>query len=493
MKALLHIGPLGSQYWQRNKAGWEVRASAPVGPVWALTDLAEEGFTQLQMPRLFGRDRRDYIRRQLVSRFPDTPFRLALPDVNRGSFWERLAPTRQLLLGVDAVDSIQAALGAQPMTLAGLWSTSMLLALIGRHPTMPSELFIVMPGKCGLRIVFLRDHRPVLTRLAPATQNATEQVAEVVRTLRHLENTREVVRSARRYAVLFLGDSIGLAAALGTQGLDRVAPPPPWRNALPTDWPFGLFDLTLKSPPGQLAPLEYRSAYVGQRLNRATGAAAALILGVTGWAVSHELQGSADAFNERVQVQAQIQQLDTELAQAGPVDMRWSVTPQLVRLTLDLDQQEVATARNIATDMKAISEVVGGSPAVRVSRLDWRVRSGSGACGVAFLGSAQPQTNPGETVSETAGVVEIRLELAFDETIAAPARTHTVAGISEGLSRLPGVELLLDPAFESARNLLSSDGTMQATQWCFTLGHVDNAQPERATPRGMDPTTRGPP
>ena len=85
MKTVLHLTPAGSQLWRKGPAGWQAHDGASSGPVWVLTDLAEEGFADLQVPRIFGRDRQAFVARQLASRFPDTPYRTVLPAARGGS------------------------------------------------------------------------------------------------------------------------------------------------------------------------------------------------------------------------------------------------------------------------------------------------------------------------------------------------------------------------------------------------------------------------
>lgn len=483
MKTLLHIGPQGTQCWQKSKAGWQFQKDVPQGPVWAVTDLAEEGFAEIQIPRIFGRDRRDYIRRQLAHQFPDTPFRAAIAWAG-GSFMDRLAPQSQLLVGVDAAERIQAALDAQHAALAGLWSTSLLLALLGRHPQLPPELFVVMPGNGGLRIVFLKDRHPVLTRLAPSSDLPTEQAGEIARTLRHLENTRAVAPSERRCAVLALGETAGLAAALAAQRLELVAPPAPWQSAAPPDWQLALFDLALKSPRGQLAPLQQRSAFLGQRLNRTACGGAALVFGVTLWAVSSQLQGAVDAQRKRDQTLTQLQQRHGELAQTEQGIKRWGVTPEVLRLAVNLDAQEVAMAPAIGDAMASIAGIVSDNAPMRVRRFDWHLLSGSDlACAsasAAGLFGSVPAAKT-EAASELAPKVELKLELALDGDATPQANARLLSKISQALSRLPEAKLLLDPARDHAMQALSSDSATQAATWCLTLAQG------RSTPQAARP------
>lgn len=78
MATVLHISAAGPVWWEKTAAGWGSASGPGQGPVWVVTDLAEEAFVEINVPRIFGADRVSYIQRQLASKFPETVFRLAL-------------------------------------------------------------------------------------------------------------------------------------------------------------------------------------------------------------------------------------------------------------------------------------------------------------------------------------------------------------------------------------------------------------------------------
>ena len=137
MKTVLHLTYSGPQLWNKGRAGWQACDGPADGPVWVVTDLAEESFAEIQIPRIFGRDRQGFIARQLASRFPDTLFRTTLPAVPSGSFMDRIASPRLTLLGVDAAERINSSLDALPTPIAGVWAMSMLLALLASRRGCP--------------------------------------------------------------------------------------------------------------------------------------------------------------------------------------------------------------------------------------------------------------------------------------------------------------------------------------------------------------------
>ena len=170
MACVLHISATGNVWWGKKSTGWEVLPEPGQGPVWVLTDLTEETFTEINVPRVFGRDRSSFVERQLTNRFPETRFRVALEAQRQGSLMNRLAPPHQVLTAVEPADRITAALQNLSLPLAGVWSTSMLLARLGSKPRMPANLMIVLCQPAGMRIVYIKDRAPVLTRMVAAQQ-----------------------------------------------------------------------------------------------------------------------------------------------------------------------------------------------------------------------------------------------------------------------------------------------------------------------------------
>ena len=482
MKTVLHISTTATQGWQKGKSGWQMLTGPATGPVWAVTDLAEEDFAPIRVPRLFGRDRSDYIQRQLANRFPSTPFRAAVAGLAGAGFMERVLPSQQLLVGVDAAERIQSAVDSQRGALAGLWTQSMLMALLGRHPQLPPALFVVMPGRGKLRIVFLKDRVPVLTRLAPLTDQASEQAQELARTLRHLENTRVIARSGQRYAVLFLGESVDLGPDLAALGLDLLAPPAPWSDVAAPDWQGVLFDLALQSPVGHLAPLQQRGAFLGQRLGRICWAATALCLGLAVWAADHQARAAWAAQEERAQVLAQVRQVQAGLTKTEQALKHAGVPPQALRQAVSVYQRELAGDASMAQAMLRVAQVVGSAESLRARRFEWRhLPTGEAACaGAAALpgGAARPAG-----VNAEPRAVELKLELGLEGDSTPLARSQIVAEISRKLSQLPGSKLLLDPQRERARQALSSEGGREALHWCLALARTRDADPDALAPR----------
>ncbi|MDP2369747.1 hypothetical protein [Rhodoferax sp.] len=479
MKTVLHLTPSGSQFWRQSREGWQPHDGPSSGPVWVVTDLAEEGFAEIQIPRIFGRDRQAFVARQVANRFPDTAYRTGLPVRHVGGLMDRIAPPRQSLLGLDAAQRIDAALATLASPLAGVWTTSMLLAQIGCKATLPPELFVALPGPDALRIVVIKNREPVLTRLIAGVTLADDQAAEIVRTLRHLENTRVLARGTHRHGVLMLGGDDAMAARLAPDQLELLALPPPWSVSQPDDWRFALFDLAIKSPPGQLAPLARRAEFVASQWRQLAYGASVLVVGLSVWVASDNLRAIAASEAGRTQAQADLQGLTVQLTEAEQRMKGFGVAADVVHRAVTLDREEILSAPALAGPLHQLGAIVGRHEAVRLGQLSWRLLPpGRPAC----AGGAPNPTGAAEpTAADGAAVVPARrVELSFDitppEAQRATTRAQMVSSLSSALGKLDGVSLVRDPAKEMPQAALSGGASNtdvdKPLSWCLSLPGV---------------------
>ena len=470
MTTVLHISTAGPTWWKKTPTGWDAASEPTQGYAGVVTDLAEETFAEITVPRIFGTDRTNYVQRQLLSRFPETSFRIALPAVSEGSFMERLAPPRQTLTGVEPSERIQSALQGLQVSVAGVWSTSLLLAQLGKKAPMPADLFIVLCQPQSMRILFLKQRSPVLTRLITATQSAPEQAAEIVRTLRHLENTHVIEREKQRFGVLLLGAAPGLAQALEQERLDAVAPPAPWNKAQVLDWNHVLFDMAVKNPPGQLAPVPYRATYLARKWAQAAQVAGALCIAATLWEVSGSVSAALQAHSARSAMQVDMDRTAAKVASTDSAILVFGVTPELVRKAVELDDKEISSAPSMQDDLVRLSHVIGGVQGVQLKSLQWQVLGASEkACADtgAASGSAEPAAG---AASERK--VELRFTMLVPEGAGPRLLAQQAAEISRQLA-LNNVRLLKNPVRTLRQSAITAGGPQAQTggdiEWCAAL------------------------
>jgi hypothetical protein len=444
--------------------------------VGVVTDLAEETFVEITVPKVFGADRANFVQRQLLSRFPDSAFRIALPPLSAGGLINRLAPPLQTLAAVDPGERIQSALQGLQVSIAGVWSTSLLLAQLGKKASMPANLFIVHCQGQSMRILFLKQRSPVLTRLITATQSAPEQAAEIVRTLRHLENTRVIERENQRFGVLLLGAAPDLASALAAERLDTVPPPAPWNKADVADWNHVLLDLAVKNPPSQLAPLSYRATYLARKWRQFARWATVLCVVATGWVASGSINAALHAHSARTAVQTSIDNTNAQVNTTDAAIAAFGVSPELVRKAVALDNEEIVSAPSMQADWVRLSRIIGSLPGARLKSLQWQVL---GPSDTPCTGGGNPTaTSPPPSAEPAASTpparkVELLFSVAFPDGGGLRLLAQQTGEISRQLALLKGASVLQDPARRLREGAITTGGPQAQggpdVQWCATL------------------------
>lgn len=490
MQTVLFISATGPVWWQKSAQDWtELSAQAAEllkSSVWVLTDLPEESFGEITVPRIFGTDRRSFVQRQLASRYPDTVFRMALPAPGKGSLMERLAPPTQTLAAVDPGEKILAALKLVPGPLVGVWSTSLLLTHLGQMTGMPKDLFVVLCRGDNLRILFIKQRSPMLTRLVTTAPSAAEQAAELVRTLRHLENTRVIDRGRQRFGVLLLGTAEGLATLLARERLDAVPVPGHLDAQHPADWNHKLFDLVCKNPPGQLAPMGYRASYLarGVRLGAKVGVVVSVLLAL--WIASSGISDSLQVHTQRNQLNAKLRTLNGEIVAVDQNIQAIGVSPDSVRKALALDAEEIASAPDMQAQLTGVAKVIGAQPGARLKSMQWQIVSPTEALcnlGAALAAPAAPLADSA-TEAPPSRKVELRLEVLLDEHIGPLQLLRQATAISGAFGQLAGTKILLDPALALQSGEIRVGGIQsqkdQPLLWCLGLPGVAPTSPVEA-------------
>lgn len=470
MKSLLYISASGRQLWARNKQGWQPLIGEPDGPLWVVTDLAEENFAEINIPRLFGLDRSAFVARQLATRFPDTPYRSVLPPKPGGSLLDRIAPPRQTLLGITSAGRLDAELDAIA-SIAGIWPVSLLLTQIASNKRLPTDLFVVLPEAEALRIVFIKDRAPVLTRLVPSPNEVAAQAEEIIRTHRYLENSRILQRGAR-VAIMLFGDSREFAAPLSAARLELIPPPAPWDTQPPADWRFPLFDLALRAPPGQITPFARRTVFLAARLRKAALVTAAASLVIAAGVASSNLLGIVDILRDRKQTRLDGQRLDARFADIERRIAGTGATPELMRRAIALDSQELATAAPFDGQLRRVANLFDAGTHLRASILEWRIIAMTDSpCPKAAI-AVEPAAGTPTSSEPPPRRVEMSLDLLMSDSDGPRERAQVLHDVSRRLERIEGVRLLQDPAKERARTALlggAAKETIKSVSWCMTL------------------------
>ncbi|OQA30874.1 MAG: hypothetical protein BWY57_02613 [Betaproteobacteria bacterium ADurb.Bin341] len=469
MKHLLYLGPSSRESWCHSHGGWHISAcSESTGPAWIVTDLAGESFAEIEMPRLFGRDRAAFIARQMVNRFPDTPYRSAL-NLGSGGLIGRMTTSRQVFLGVSNADRLDAELGAR--SIAGIWPVSLLLALFCQSHRFPADLLIVLPHPEALRIVFLKQRVPVLTRLAPTPGGTAAQIEEIVRTRRYLENIRAIERG-QICPVLLLGPIEPFAQPLAAAQFELVAPPHPWDRHPPADWRLPLFDLALKSPAGQVAPIARRTDYLAHHLRRGALAASAVCLVAGLWAASGNLLAITRILGEQQRARNTAQQLLSDIARLEREMTGFDADPEILRRAIALDEDEIVSAPALASHLQTLAQALEATPGSRLSELKWQLLSrNEKPCGKdAAPGSGE--ATPGQDEAGRKRLTELAFTLTLPGDYGLSGQAQGVRRMSRQIAQIETARLIQDPAGDLDRGIsLSSTASEEAARhtWCLSL------------------------
>ena len=437
MATVLFLNAQGPSWWEKQGGVWRLLPGPASDPVWVVTDLTEETLVEITVPRIFGNDRNLFVQRQLANRFPESPFRTALKFAPSGSLMNRLAPPKQILMAIEPANRLTAAMESVQTPVVGVWSVSVLLAQMGQAKSLPGTLLIVLGQAASTRIVFLKDHIPVLTRLVAGSNSASEQALEVVRTVRHLENTRVIERGSDRLAVLLLGTRQGLAAVLSRDRIDAVEPPSPrWADS-EGGWRDALFDRVCKSPAGQLAPLALRSSYLTQQVRKAA------------------------------QLAVQIEQLDGSLASFG-------ASPELLRKVLALDTDEIESAPELNSHLVALSRAIASVPNARVRSLEWQLIGPQAIPCPLEPGTVAAAAPAAEPAAAPARKVELKLSITFGAELGPRLLLQQSTQLSNQFKAIPGATVLLDSSRAlrdggiGSANVGQAD-TLRQFAWCLVL------------------------
>jgi hypothetical protein len=477
MASVLHINAAGVTWWGHGANGWSILPEQRTGRVWVVTDLAEEALAEITVPRIFGTDRSRFVERQLTNRFPETVFRAA-PQVG-GSLMNRLAPPVQTLAAVEPAERIKTVLAGLTLPVAGVWSTSVLLSQLAQKQSPAANVLVVLSQASGMRIVFLKNHTPVLTRLVAAANTAAEQSVEILRTVRHLENTRVIERGKQRFPVLLLGTGDGLASVLAADRLDAVAPAAQ-RDTADGDGGYGqLFDLVIKSPPGQMAPLGYRTTYVAGQLAKTARVAGVVCLVAALVAASGSIRAIISDQRDRAQLQDSGVLLNAKIAELDAALAGFGVSPNLLRTALTVDSTEIVSAPDLQAHLLVLSQAVSRVEGARVRSLQWQVLEATEvACGKE-AGAAVPVAAPvavAEEPSTPTRKVELQLVISLAPGTGPRLRLQQAAELSRHIRQTAGITVLSDPVARVREGDLGA-GSAQSDEtsdlaWCAALPGV---------------------
>ncbi len=252
-------------------------------PAVVVLDIADEAHAVDSIPLVRGRgDAALLARRRLAREFPGVAL-TALLTVRRRP---RNALTDVVLIAADTAARHTAALHelSTRHSLRGVYTPALLVAeWLRRAGQAARQVLVVLPTPAGLRLVFVDQGRPLLSRLMPLVDGEAAAV-EIGRTVQYLYNTQRVSRDTPVQIWFWGMEESRVSTLLPAGDAYRVADTPAAARLVnpASDGFRALLKMVASQPPiDQLAPHEMRIGWYALLARRwCKGlAAAALVLG----------------------------------------------------------------------------------------------------------------------------------------------------------------------------------------------------------------------
>jgi hypothetical protein len=288
-----------------------------------------------------------------------------------------------------------------------------------------------------------------------------------------------IERGKQRFPVLLLGTGDGLASVLAADRLDAVAPAAQ-RDTADGDGGYGqLFDLVIKSPPGQMAPLGYRTTYVAGQLAKTARVAGVVCLVAALVAASGSIRAIISDQRDRAQLQDSGVLLNAKIAELDAALAGFGVSPNLLRTALTVDSTEIVSAPDLQAHLLVLSQAVSRVEGARVRSLQWQVLEATEvACGKE-AGAAVPVAAPvavAEEPSTPTRKVELQLVISLAPGTGPRLRLQQAAELSRHIRQTAGITVLSDPVARVREGDLGA-GSAQSDEtsdlaWCAALPGV---------------------
>lgn len=463
MKTVLFVDTLGSHFFQRDGEQWRPAEGPSRGDsLWVLVNLPSESLEVIDLPRLYGSDRGNFLERQLARTFPNSGYRAS--HLLSGGL---LAPGKVMLTGLGSAQEIVARLATIDTTVVGLWGIAAMLTLMAKRLPTP-DLLLILPSILGLRILVVKDRIPLLTRHVHCDEGS--MVDEILLTGKYLKN-EGIFEHGKPLPVLVLGDASSVAAPLLVNAdLNLLSVP---REFLPkgeAGWLHPIFNQVVSSPSCQLAPLSLRARYLSRRVRHVAYAGAVLSLGVGLYCGQAEIRAVVAQYQRANALQAEAKDVAGEQARLSALIKKTGADPELVRRATQFNAQEITAAPSGEAFLPFAATAIANAPEARVQTLSFDLKaSGEDICNRKQTDAGQPPSGPKGSAAANQRRAEIQL------TVMLPPQSKTEARkrISAALKELPGVKLLEDPVLAAREATLKGghgvDSGQTKERWCLSV------------------------
>ncbi len=438
MKTILLIDSSGIRYFRRQRGQWQEAGKPDEREILlVIADLTEESLQSIALPVSFGPDRAHLMRRRLNQAFPNSRFRAAVPD---GLFGKTA-----LLTGFDTDDAIGSELERLANPVAGVWGMFMLLAAAMRRQRM-ENVMLVYPGRQHLRILVIRHGTPVVTRCIHRYNGSPAE--EIRLTLLHLEN-HQTFGQEPAPPVLYLGDPEGMA--------DVLPLPDAMKPKGDASYLHALFETASSSSMGQLAPMKFRSRYLGMRIKRAAVISAGTCLMAALLVSQRDMRDLSGMAARENLLQKEVQQEASRQGELARRIAKNGADPALIREIKEFASSGFDAAPAIDAVFNLVAGCIAGMREVRIKSLSYKLlKPNEGYCGKSL---------------PPAGGRQLGLQFSILLTDRPPASriAEIQKRISYNIRQNPSLRLIEDPA---SHPRAIQDGYRSASTtdpWCMII------------------------
>ncbi|MEO8313676.1 MAG: hypothetical protein ABI645_02680 [Pseudomonadota bacterium] len=160
----------------------------------AVVDSADELYTTVSPPAVGRGYMKSLMQRRLEREFPECSLRTTLPIPRRRG--DGQSEVVMIAVAADAALNAHLAELGDRFALRAVVTPSLLVcAWMKRAGISPRRVLVVLPTPAGLRLVFVENGVPSLSRLMPPVDVGGSTATEIARTIQYLQNTQRVDRN----------------------------------------------------------------------------------------------------------------------------------------------------------------------------------------------------------------------------------------------------------------------------------------------------------
>jgi hypothetical protein len=458
--------------WIPSPAGLVAGVARDGATLVAVVDSPDETYVSASVPRVRGGYAGRLLQRRLEREFPEASLRAAMTLRQRRR--DGVADIVLVAVAADGeIDASVADLGAHCKLCAVTTPSLLVAAWLRRARLKPKRLLVVLPTPAGLRLVFIEDGQPSLSRLMPATDTTGGTATEISRTIQYLQNTQRIDHDAA-VELWFWGLPADHIEACLPRDVPHVVGAAPHLPGLPDPGRDGLKALfasaSARAPHVQLGADRLRLRWFAHEARRWSLRAAAAVVLVA-------MAGSAALAwrTQRVERDTTIMQAEGGQISAGQQDLEArlasrSLTLEDVRVLPDLEQQLRESAVSFDEIAAVVGNAVASEPGVRLASLSFR------SLPVSEVFEPLARTCDGQTLPPGAFA---QVRFAVDAGLGVRARSATLEAVRGNLRHVAPWRATAVSSQVGASEALTIDGgaerSVGVAEWSLCLMRDDAA------------------